>query len=310
MQTNVRTARVSLIIAMLIFGTIGIFRNLIPMPSSVIALIRGTGGALFLVLFCILTRKKLSASAIRNNLLLLLVSGAFIGFNWILLFEAYRYTSVPTATLCYYLAPVIVIVVSPILFQEPLPARKIACVVVALVGMVFVTGVADGLLPGGGETVAVAGKDDMKGVLFGLGAAVLYASVVLMNKKLSQVQAFERTVVQLGAAAIALVPYVLITGELRGLDWNGKSITLLFVVAIVHTGISYALYFGAIKDLPAQTSALLSYIDPVSAILFSAALVNFLENEKPLTPAGMVGAVLVLGSTLFSELSVPHKKSK
>ena len=309
-QTPVNTARLSLIIAMLIFGTIGIFRNLIPMPSSVIALIRGAGGTLFLVAFCILSRKKLSGPAIRDNLFLLVVSGAFIGFNWILLFEAYRYTSVPTATLCYYLAPVIVILVSPILFKEPLPARKIICVIVALVGMVFVTGVADGFLPGAGETVpqvAASGKDDLKGILFGLGAAVLYASVVLMNKKLSGVQAFERTVMQLGSAAVALVPYVLVTGELRGLDWNGTSVALLVTVAIVHTGIAYALYFGAIKDLPAQTSALLSYIDPVSAILFSAALVKFLENEKPLTPTGIVGAVLVLGSTLFSELSLPHK---
>ena len=308
-RTQVNTARLALIIAMLIFGTIGIFRNLIPMPSSVIALIRGAGGTLFLVVFCILSRKKLSGPAIRSNLFLLVVSGAFIGFNWILLFEAYRYTSVPTATLCYYLAPVIVILVSPILFKESLPARKIVCVIVALVGMVFVTGVADGFLPGADKAVTqvASGKDDLKGILFGLGAAVLYASVVLMNKKLTQVQAFERTVMQLGSAAVALVPYVLFTGEWRGLDWNGTSIALLIVVAMVHTGIAYALYFGAIKDLPAQTSALLSYIDPVSAILFSAALVKFLENEKPLTPTGTVGAVLVLGATLLSELSLPYK---
>lgn len=310
--TQANTARLSLIIAMLIFGTIGIFRNLIPMPSSVIALIRGAGGTLFLVVFCILRRKKLSGPAIGSNLFLLVVSGAFIGFNWILLFEAYRYTSVPTATLCYYLAPVIVILVSPILFKEPLPARKIVCVVVALVGMVFVTGVADRLFFGAEQAVAQAaasGKDDLKGILFGLGAAALYASVVLMNKKLSGVQAFERTVMQLGAAAVALVPYVLLTGEWRGLDWNATSVGLLLVVAIVHTGISYALYFGAIKDLPAQTSALLSYIDPVSAILFSAALVNCFENEKPLTPTGIVGAVLVLGATILSELPIGRKKT-
>ena len=309
-QTQTNAARLSLVIAMLIFGTIGIFRNMIPMPSSVIALIRGTGGTLFLLVFCLLTRKKLSGSAIHSNLFLLVVSGVFIGFNWILLFEAYRYTSVPTATLCYYLAPVIVIVVSPILFNEPLPMRKIVCVIVALVGMIFVTGVADSFLPGATQAVAeaAADKDDPKGILFGLGAAVLYASVVLMNKKLSEVQAFERTVMQLGSAAVALVPYVLLTGELRALDWNGRSVGLLFVVAIVHTGISYALYFGAIKDLPTQTSALLSYIDPVSAILFSAALVKFFENEKPLTPTGIVGAVLVLGATLFSELPLERNK--
>ena len=298
-QSSSGTARMSIIIAMLIFGTIGIFRNLIPMPSSVIALVRGTGGTLFLLLFCLVSRKQLSGPAIRSNLFLLVVSGAFIGFNWILLFEAYRYTTVATATLCYYLAPVIVILVSPLLFKEALPLRKILCVIVALVGMVFVTGVVDGGMPEASE---------LKGILFGLGAALLYASVVMMNKKLGGVQAFERTIVQLGAAAVALAPYVLLSGEWRGLDWSGTSIGLLFVVAIVHTGIAYALYFGAIKDLPTQTSALLSYIDPVSAILFSAALARFLENEKPLTPTGIVGAVLVLGSTLLSELPLHQKK--
>lgn len=297
-QTSNGAAKLSLIIAMLVFGTIGIFRNLIPMPSSVIALVRGGVGTLFLMMFCFASHKKLSGSAIRRNLFLLVLSGAFIGFNWILLFEAYRYTTVATATLCYYLAPVIVILVSPILFKEPLPFRKIICVIVALVGMVFVTGVVDGGMPEASE---------LKGILFGLGAALLYASVVMMNKKLAGVQAFERTIVQLGAAAVALAPYVLFTGEWRGLDWSGTSVALLLVVAIVHTGIAYALYFGAIKDLPTQTSALLSYIDPVSAILFSAALARFLANEKPLTPTGIVGAVLVLGSTLLSELSLPHK---
>lgn len=297
-QSSNGTAKLSIIIAMLIFGTIGIFRNLIPMPSGVIALVRGSGGTLFLLAFCLIGRKKLSASDIRGSLFLLVLSGVFIGFNWILLFEAYRYTTVATATLCYYLAPVIVILVSPLLFKEPLPLRKILCVIVALVGMAFVTGVVDGGLPEASE---------LKGILFGLGAALLYAAVVMMNKKLAGVQAFERTIVQLGAAAAALVPYVLLSGEWHGLDWNGKSIGLLFVVAVVHTGIAYVLYFGAIKELPAQTSALLSYIDPVSAILFSAALARFLEHEKPLTLTGVIGAVLVLGSTLLSELPLSHK---
>ena len=297
-QTPISTARLSLIVSMLIFGTIGIFRNMIPMPSSFIALIRGGVGTLFLLGFCAVSRKELSRSAIRSNLALLLVSGALIGFNWILLFEAYRYTTVATATLCYYLAPTFVILASPLLFRERITAWKLVCVAVSLVGMVFVSGVADGGLPEAKE---------LKGILLGVGAAVLYACVVLMNKKLSGVQAFERTIMQLGAAAVALIPYVALTGEWRGLDWNGKSIALLLVVGIVHTGIAYALYFGSIKELPAQTSALLSYIDPVSAILFSAALAGLLGGERVLTAPGVLGAVLVLGATLFSELPVGQK---
>lgn len=292
-QTSTGIARIYIIISMLIFGTIGIFVRHVPLPSSVIALVRGVVGTLFLLVFCRLRKTPLCRESIRKNLGILLLSGAFIGFNWILLFEAYRYTTVATATLCYYLAPVFVILAAPVLFGEKLTARKGLCVAAALVGMVFVSGV---------TSAGLSGSSEFLGILFGVGAAVLYASVVLMNKKLAQVQAFERTVVQLGAAALALLPYVLITQWGTVLDWSGPSIPLLLVMGIVHTGIAYALYFGGIKELPAQTSALLSYIDPVSAIILSAVLLG-----ERLTVSGAIGAVLVLGATLLSELSLPHK---
>jgi len=293
--TSVGAARMSIVIAMLIFGTIGIFVRHVPLPSSVIALVRGVVGTLFLLVFCRLRKTPLCGQTIRNNLGLLLLSGACIGFNWILLFEAYRYTTVATATLCYYLAPVFVILVAPILFGEKLTVRKGLCVVVALVGMVFVSGV---------TTAGLAGSGELLGILFGVGAAVLYASVVLMNKKLTQVQAFERTIVQLGAAALALLPYVVITQWGMEMDWSGLSIPLLLVMGIVHTGIAYALYFGGIKELPAQTSALLSYIDPVSAIILSAVFLG-----ERMTASGVVGAVLVLGANLLSELPL-HRGCK
>lgn len=292
-RTPVNTARLSIIVSMLIFGTIGIFVRHVPLPSSVIALVRGVVGTLFLLIFCCLHKTPLRREAIQKNLGLLVLSGACIGFNWILLFEAYRYTTVATATLCYYLAPVFVILAAPILFGEKLTARKGGCVVAALVGMVFVSGVTPAGFSGVGELL---------GILFGVGAAVLYASVVLMNKKLTQVQAFERTIVQLGAAALALLPYVLITQWGVDMDWSGLSVPFLLVMGIVHTGIAYALYFGGIKELPAQTSALLSYIDPVSAIILSAVFLG-----ERLTASGMIGAVLVLGATLLSELSLPNK---
>lgn len=287
------SAKLNIILAMLVFGTIGIFVRHVPLPSSVIALVRGVIGTLFLLGFSRLRSTPIGWAAIRRHLLLLVVSGAFIGFNWILLFEAYRYTTVATATLCYYLAPVFVILVSPILFQERLTLWKGLCVIAALVGMVFVSGVLE---------VGVSGAEEMLGILCGLGAAVLYAGVVLMNKMLTGVPAFDRTIVQLGAAALALFPYVLVTERGTVMEWSGPAIPLLLVLGIVHTGIAYALYFGGIKELPAQTSALLSYIDPVSAIILSAVFLR-----EGLTPSGIVGAVLVLGATVLSELSLPHR---
>lgn len=294
-QTSTHTARLSIVISMLIFGTIGIFVRHVPLPSSVIALVRGVVGTLFLLIFSRLRKTPVSWAAVRAHLGRLILSGAFIGFNWILLFEAYRYTTVATATLCYYLAPVFVILASPVLFREKLTLRKGLCVAVALVGMVFVSGVTQ---------TGSSGSGDVWGILFGVGAAVLYASVVLMNKTLGDVPAFDRTIVQLGAAALALFPYVLVTERGTVMDWSGPAIPLLLVLGIVHTGIAYALYFGGIKELPAQTSALLSYIDPVSAIILSAVFLG-----EGLSAAGFVGAVLVLGATLFSELPLERKKT-
>ena len=192
MKTTVNSAKFHIILSMLIFGTIGIFVRHIPLPSSVIALVRGVVGTLFLLIFSRFRKTPVSREAIRRNLKVLILSGIAIGFNWILLFEAYRYTTVATATLCYYLAPVFVILVSPLLFKEALTLRKLCCIAAALIGMVFVSGVLETDFSGSGEFL---------GIVFGVGAAVLYASVVLMNKMLADIQVFDRTIVQLAAAA-------------------------------------------------------------------------------------------------------------
>lgn len=281
-------ARAQIIAAMTVFGTIGIFVRYIHLPSSIIALVRGIIGAAFLLLVLGLKRTRPDGAAIRKNLLLLCLSGAAIGFNWILLFEAYHYTTVATATLCYYFAPIFVTLLSPFLLGEGLTRRKILCVLAALGGMVLVSGLPQAGLPSLSEA---------KGILFGFGAAILYASVVLMNKKIAGIGAFDKTMVQLAAAAVVLLPYTLVTEDYSALSPTPLAIFLLVVVGVVHTGVCYTLYFASLAYLPAQTAALFSYIDPVVAILLSAFFLG-----EPMGLLGAVGAVLVLGSTLVSEL--------
>ena len=278
----------SLIFSMVIFGTIGIFRKHIELSSGVLAMARGFIGAAFLLLIIALKREHLSKAAIKKNLWLLILSGACIGFNWILLFEAYRYTTVATATLCYYLAPIFVLMASPLILQERLSGRKVMCVLVALAGMVFVSGVLQ---------VGFTGQAELKGVLFGLGAAVFYASVILMNKKITDISAYDKTIVQLVCAATVLVPYVLLTGELAVAEWSGSGFVLVLVVGILHTGVTYALYFGSMAHLKAQTVAIFSYIDPIVAILLSAVLLQ--EKMDGLT---ILGTVMILGAAVYSEL--------
>ncbi len=280
-------ARVRLAASMLIFSTIGILRRYIPYPSSLVALIRGVVGAVFLICVILLGKQRPDRGAIRKNLPLLVLSGALIGFNWIFLFESYRYTSVAVATLCYYLAPVLVILGSAVLFREKLSGRQWLCVFASLAGMSLVSGV---------WGTGIRELSEMRGVLYGLAAAVLYACVILMNKGIQHIGAYDKTVIQLSAAAAALLPYVLFTGEYRVDTGNTLTILLLLTAGILHTGVAYSLYFSAMSQLPAHTIAMLSYIDPIGAVLLSLVLLG-----EPLSPAAAVGAVLILVAAYLCE---------
>lgn len=287
-----KAAKIQLISSMIIFGTIGLFVRYIPLPSSVIAFARGLIGMIFLLLVLVVQRKKPNLSAVGKRWPLLLLSGAALGANWILLFEAYRHTTVAISTLCYYLAPMFIILVSPLVLREKLTARKLVCVLVSLAGMVCVSGVLTGSIP----TI-----DELTGILLGVGAAALYATVVLLNKSLPGISGNDRTVVQLGISAVVVLPYILLTEQVSTLRLDTTGFVLLFVVAIVHTGIAYALYFNSMERLQAHTLAIFSYIDPIAAILLSALLL-----KEPLGWTGVLGAILILGSAALSEL--PGKK--
>lgn len=284
-MNRVRIEKLKLITSMCIFGTIGIFVRHIPLPSSVIAFVRGLVGMLFLLAVVLVKKSPISVKDIKKNLIWLILSGAFLGMNWILLFEAYRFTSVATATLCYYLAPIIVILVSPFLLKEKLTFRKILCTAVALVGMIFVSGVLQNGVP---EIT------ELKGILFGLGAAILYAGIMLINKKIQGISAYDKTIVQLGISAIVILPYCLWAEEITALPFSGKVLFMLILVGVLHTGITYFLYFGAMGQLDAQTVAIISYIDPVVAVLISI----FVLREG-MDIGGIVGAVLILGAALL-----------
>ena len=285
---SVNAAKLRMTFAMFIFGTIGLFARWIPLPSSVIALARGTIGTAFLLAVMAMKKAPFSGKALRQNLFWLLVSGALLGFNWILLFESYRYTSVAVGTLCYYMAPILIILASPVVLREKLTARKLLCVLAALAGMVCISGVLSEGIPAAGE---------MKGILLGLAAAVLYAAIVLCNKQIHDISAYEKTAFQLGISAIAMLPYCLLTVDVSSLDLDASSLLMLLFVGVVHTGITYFLYFGSMEFISAQSVAVISYVDPVVAVLASVVILR-----EPMHLAEGVGAVLILGAAAASEL--------
>ena len=283
-----KRSMVMLIASMAIWGSLGLFRRAIPLPSSVLAFVRGVAGSLFLILFVKARGGRVNAGMTRKQIAWFGTAGAIMAFNWILLFDAYNYTSVAVATLCYYMMPVFVTLASALLFGEKLTARKLLCVAVCVTGMLLVTGVAEGDAPTGSE---------IRGIVMGLAAAVLYSTVVLMNKKMPGMDAYEKTIVQLIGAAVIMVPYILVTEDVTALSLDGRGALMLFIVAAVHTGIAYALYFGCMDDLKAQTVAIFSYVDPIVAVLLSAFVLG-----EPLSALGVLGVVLVLGAAVVSEL--------
>lgn len=288
-----RNSYLQFITAMLIFGTIGIFRKYIPLSSGMLAFTRGLLGCVFLLFFIIIKNGRKVQLPDKRNLILLAVTGALIGLNWIFLFESYRYTTVTVATMCYYMQPTIVILLSPLVFKEKLTVKKLSCAIAAIVGMFFISGMMEGSGIGAGDTI---------GILCGLCAAAFYASVIILNKKIHVDDAYQKTMIQLGAAALVLLPYLIATEDFAALALNFQSVIMVLIVGIVHTGIAYVMYFGSMKALKSQSIAVLSYIDPVFALLLSA-----LVLQEKLTVFGIAGAVLIIGSALVSELGNGRK---
>ena len=288
---TITSPRLMLIASMVIFGTLGPFVRNIPVSSGELALYRAILAALLIAVFLVLTKQKIPFADIKKEVPLLLASGVAMGINWILLFQAYKYTTVSVATLSYYFAPVIVTIVCPILFKEKLTTKQLLCFVMSTFGLVMITGIGE-----------VSSGNDFIGILFGLGAAVFYASVILLNKFIKNVEGIHRTFLQFLAAIAILLPYVIMTSGITLGNLNHIGWTNLLIVGLVHTGLAYCLYFSSLKELPGQKAAILSYIDPLVAVLISVTIL-----DEAMTLWQIIGGVLILGFTLWNEISPAPK---
>lgn len=287
--------KLGLIISMLIWGSIGIFVRYINFTSSQIALVRAIVGSIFLIIFSMISKESLSKEKIKSNLLLLICCGICLGFNWIFLFQAYHYTTISTATICYYLAPIIVMFLSPFLLKEKLNSVKVSCIVAAMIGMLCIVGIDKSSI----------GENNMVGILYGLSAACFYTCVVILNKFLKGISGRDSAIVQLSVSAIFLLPYVIFTEKISLVGISSQSIILLLILGVVHTGIAYLLYFTVIQKIESQTVAIYSYVDPIFAIFMSAIVLN-----ESMSLLQIIGGILILGSTFISEVHSNKIKSK
>lgn len=284
---KLKSPRLMMIFSMVIFGTLGLFVRNIPVSSGELALYRAILAALLIAVYLGITKQKIPFANIKKEVPLLLASGVAMGVNWIFLFQAYKYTTVSLATLSYYFAPVIVTVACPFLFKEKLTGKQIICFLMSTVGLVMITGIGK-----------IGSNTDFIGILWGLGAAFFYAVVILLNKFIKGVEGIHRTFLQFLSAIVILIPYVAVTGgvtlgQLHTVGWIN-----LLIVGLLHTGITYCLYFSALKELPGQKAAILSYIDPLVAVVISVTVLG-----ESMTVWQAVGGLLILGFTLWNEVS-------
>lgn len=280
-----KQAKLMLCLSMTIFGTLGVFTRNIAVTSGELALYRAILAVLLILGYFILTKQKIDFKTIKKELLLLLFSGMAMGVNWILLFEAYKHTTISAATLSYYFAPVIVTIVCPILFREKLGKKQLLCFIMSTLGLVLIIGFEN-----------MGDGNHILGILLGLGAAVFYATVILLNKFIKKVEGIQRTFLQFLAAMAILIPYVLVTGDLQIGTLDGKGWACLLTVGLIHTGITYCMYFSALKELKGQEIAILSYLDPLVAVAIS-----FFILGEPMSIWQMLGGILILGFTLWNE---------
>ena len=289
MNKNRAFSLVKLILSMVIFSTIGAVVRGVSFNSGFSAMVRGLVGAGCILIYMLLTKKKIDIGGIKKNLLPLLLSGGFIGVNWLLLFESYRYTTIATATICYNIAPVFVIILTPFVLKARVPLKKWLCVMAAFVGIILVS---DLISFGAGEAPIV-------GVLLSLSAALFYSCVTLINKKITGISSYDITVVQLLSASVVIAPYAFFVEEIRPEMFDPKSIILLILLSVVHTGIAYVLYFSSVRELSSDTVAVFTYIDPIGAVLISV----FAFNES-MSPLGIVGAVIIFLAVFLSEFKL------
>ena len=274
--------------ALFLFGSNGIVASMIHLTSYEIVLLRTLIGSSLLIGIFFLERGKLTFYKNWKQFFFLCVSGIAMGTSWMFLYEAYAQIGVSISSLLYYCGPVIVMVLSPILFKEKLTSAKVIGFAAVLCGIFLVNG------------NAFDGSGNLFGIFCGIMSAVMYSFMVIFNKKAKNITGLENSMLQLFISFLTVAVFVGIRqGYAIGID--SASILPIFVLGLINTGIGCYFYFSSIGNLPVQTVAICGYLEPLSAVVFS-----FVFLKEAMLPVQIIGAVLIIGGAMFGEC---YKKS-
>ncbi|HWL23768.1 MAG TPA: DMT family transporter [Ureibacillus sp.] len=281
------------VIALLLFGSNGVVASYVLLNSYEIVYFRTMIGSLLLVAIFALSKQKVGFWKNKSHFLYLAISGVAMGASWILLFEAYAQIGVSVATLAYYCGPVIVMILSPFIFKEGMTSAKLLGFLAVIIGMLFVNG-----------NAFIHGQLSW-GLIFGLLAAIMYAFMVIFNKKAKSIIGLENASCQLVISFITVAIFIGIKQGFTVKLIDGNLIPIL-ILGVVNTGIGCYFYFSSIGRLPVQSVSILGYLEPLSALIFSAAIL-----DEKLSLLQIVGAVLILGGAAYGEMfRSNHKRNK
>lgn len=282
--------RLKYIIAVVLYGTIGMFLRYVSLPSEIVAMCRGLIGSVFIFGYMKITYQKIDREAIKRNMKWLILGGICLGLNWVFLFAAYVNTTVAIASLCNYMAPVIVILIAPFVLHEKLEKRKLPYVFMAFVGIVLVSNVWEGSI------------GSISGIIMGLLGALCFVGVIICNRKLKTIAPLDKSLIQLEISVIVILPFVLVKNMERPLEIDLKSVLITLMVGVINTGLAYVFYFSGMSTLPVHGVAILGYLEPVVSVLCS---VFFLHENIGIL--GWIGALLIMGSTVICEFLEGNK---
>ena len=276
--------------ALTLYGTIGLFLHFIVYSSEFVVLCRGVFGSLFIFTALMLRKEKIDVDAIKKNLLTMIISGICLGFNWVCLFEGYRY-GMAVASLCNYMAPIIVVVITAVFYKERINVKQVMCVIVAFTGMILLTGIFEA------EDIT-----DLRSAIYGSLAALGFVVLVLCNRRLKDIKALEKTLIQLIFSAIIVFPYVYFNSGFPK-QFDLLSVIFVMILGFVHTGLAYIFYFTSIETLPAHSLAVLGCLEPVMNLLIG----GLIFREK-ISLAGIIGAALILLASVGNEVFADRRQ--
>ena len=293
-KINLKQEQIKLMFISATFGTIGFVMHFIPLSSPATVFYRALIGGLFIILMCLVSNKVIDIKSMKENFMILVLTSFFMGLNWVFQFEAFKVSSVAIGTVCYNTMPIFLLIIASIVFKERITIKNIICISIATIGIVLVSNVIETGIH----------SNQVLGCIYGILGAVLYALIVVYNRKLSNIATHDKIIFQFMFSSIIMAIYVLLIQRNtlffdKNLDSHTYIIGLisLLTLCLFHTGFCYVHYFNAVSNLKAETVAIMTYIDPVVALLLS----YFVLKEQT-TGMQIIGAILILGSTLINQI--------